>query len=215
MAAPKKPAPKSAQTPPKPAAKPTAKAAAPAAKPAAAKPAAVAAKPAAVAAKPAAVAAKPAAPKPAAAPTAAKSPAPTKAKAADAKPSVAALIAGSEAVAYRLLVLGADGPQTYADGADEIVVAPPTLFAVAPDAPSPRRYHFLLQKEDASGWVVLLHVVDGAAPTRVPAAPGWQRAIVNGTVHVIASDFPLSREDIVALIGGHEPPPSSARPPYS
>lgn len=183
--------------------KPPAKAAP--AKPAPAKPA-----PAPAPAKPAP--AKPAPAKPAAAKPAAK---PSAKSAAVASPSVAEIIAASEAIAYALIVRASTGSTTYTDATDEIVVGPPTLFALAPVAPPTRRFLYLIQKEAASGHIVLVHVVDGAGATRVPAATGWQRAIVEGTLHLLASDLLLTRADLVALIGGHEPPPSSTKPPFS
>ena len=161
------------------------------------------------AAKPAAAAAKPAPAKPAAA---AK---PSAKPAAVASPSVAEIIAASEAIAYALVVRASTGATTYTDATDEIVVGPPTWFALTPVAPTTRRYLYLIQKEDASGHIVLLHLVDGAGATRVPAASGWQRAIVDGTLHLLASNLLLTRADLVALIGGHEPPPSSTKPPFS
>jgi hypothetical protein len=121
------------------------------------------------------------------------------------------------AVPVQLIVLGPQGPRAYDDSGIE--VGPPTLFAVAPAAPVTRRYLYLLQKETdpETGVIVLLLVADThhAAATRVPPAGAWQCAIVTGTVHLLASNLELTRQDIVAFIGGHEPPPTPAKPPHT
>jgi hypothetical protein len=149
-------------------------------------------------------------------------PAPAKASRskAGARPAAVArtveeITAASDAVGFQLQVRGAGGTTTYADGADEIVVGPPTWFALVLAAATTRRYLHLVQREATSGQVVLLAMIDGSGATRIPPAPGWQRAIVEGTVHAIASDLLLTRADIVALSGGHQPPPTEARPPYT
>ncbi len=210
----------------KPAAKPAAK------KPAAPAPAKKPAAPAPAAKKPAAAppAKKPAAPPPAPAAAPAKKPAapppaPAAAPAKPAKPSkkpvgkagyaVAEIVAASEAVDYRLLVRAANGTETYTEDTTEIDVAPPAWFALELLGPTTRRYLHLIQKEAATGLIVLMHLVDGAGATRVPAGNGWQRAVVEGSLHLIASDLLLSRPDIVELIGGHEPPIGTAKPPYT
>ena len=123
-----------------------------------------------------------------------------------------------EAVSAQLIVLDANGPRTY-DHPDELQVGPPTLFAVAPVVPTDKRYLYLLQKETKpeTGYIVLLLVVDTreGAGTRVPPAGAWQRAIIKGTVHLIASNLELTRDQIVAFMGGHEPPPTTAQPPFT
>jgi hypothetical protein len=122
-----------------------------------------------------------------------------------------------DAVPVQLIVLDASGPLAY-DNPDDLQLGPPTLFAVAPVAPVARRYLYLLQQETdpESGFIVLLSIVDTSevAGTRVPPVGAWQRAIVRGTVHLLASDLELTREQIAAFIGGHEPPPQRAHPPY-
>lgn len=122
-----------------------------------------------------------------------------------------------ESVPVQLIALEPTGAQAY-DNTDELQIGPPTLFAVAPLTAVARRYLYLLQQETEpdTGLVVLLSIVDtrDAAATRVPPAGAWQRAIVPGTVHLLASDLELTREQIVAFMGGHEPPPTQARPPY-
>jgi hypothetical protein len=49
---------------------------------------------------------------------------------------------------------------------------------------------------------------------RLPPSGAWLRAIVEGTVYVLASDLVLSRKSITAWIGGREPPTMPAKPPY-
>ena len=146
------------------------------------------------------------------------------AKAAPAKPAaqpaaaahtVAEIIAASEAVDYRLVVRTATGPTTYTEDTTEIVVGPPTWFALETVNPTARRYLHLIHKEASSGQIVLVHLTDGAGATRVPPANGWLRALVEGSLHLISSDLQLSRPDIVELIGGHEPPTGTARPPFT
>lgn len=123
-----------------------------------------------------------------------------------------------ERVLVRLTVLGPDGPQSFENG-DDISIKPPTLFAVEPRTPMTRRYSYLLQQETApnAGAVVLLLVFDAqsALPTRLPPAGAWQRAVVRGKVRLLASELQLTRAQIVSFIGGHEPPPTDAKPPYT
>ena len=120
--------------------------------------------------------------------------------AAPAPLTVAEIIAASEAIACTLVVRTSAGETTYAEDTDEIVVGPPTWFALRPVTPPTRRYLYLIQKEDTTGHIVLLHLVDGAGATRVPAGAGWQRAIVEGTLHLLASDLLLNRADLVARL---------------
>jgi hypothetical protein len=67
--------------------------------------------------------------------------------------------------------------------------------------------------------IVLLLLFDrSAAPDdgtglRVPSPGAWLRAIVDGTVYVLASDLVLTRKSITAWLGAREPPP--AQPPYT
>jgi len=49
---------------------------------------------------------------------------------------------------------------------------------------------------------------------RLPSSRAWLRAVVDGTVYVLASDLVLSRKAITAWIGGHEPP-TPPQPPYT
>jgi hypothetical protein len=49
---------------------------------------------------------------------------------------------------------------------------------------------------------------------RLPSSGAWLRAVVEGTVYVLASDLVLSRKSITAWLGGSEPP-TPAQPPYT
>jgi hypothetical protein len=49
----------------------------------------------------------------------------------------------------------------------------------------------------------------------LPSSSGWLRAVVDGTVYVLASDLVLRRKAITAWIGGHEPPTTPPQPPYT
>ncbi|MFO0758611.1 MAG: hypothetical protein U0359_19110 [Byssovorax sp.] len=116
-----------------------------------------------------------------------------------------------------LSVLEGTGPTELGGEGDIIPIAPPTWFFVTLKETVSTRYAFLLQKETGTGYVVLLGLVDRreSASGRLPPAGGYQRAVVDGTVHVLVSDDPLTREEIVAFIGGHEPPTKKAVPPYT
>ena len=130
--------------------------------------------------------------------------------------SVAEMTNASAAVAFHVIVLGPNGTTTYTEDTRELVIGPPTWVAVVPVPATVRRYTYLLQKEDSpSGRIVLLQMIDGSGVTRIPAGNGWIRAIIEGTFHLIESDLLLNREDFVAIIGGHEPPPVEARPPFT
>ena len=214
MAASKKPAPKPTAskkpTPAKPAPTKTAapKAAAPKVPPPAA-PKAAAPK----AAAPKAAVPKAAAPKaPYTAPKVTSTQAPPKA----ATPStidagtINALKAVSNRVDFRALVLEDGGPRTVDK---QTSIDQGLWFAAVPITPSPRRYQFLMQWEGESHNFVLYSIVDGAGATRLPAGTGWQRALVEGPLHVLASDEPLTRAEIAGIIGGHEPAPGFAKPP--
>lgn len=96
-------------------------------------------------------------------------------------------------------------------------LVPPTWFSVTLVAPIQKRYLYLVQEETDTGMIVLLMLFDrSAAPDdslRLPASGAWLRAIVDGTVHVLASDLVLSGKAITAWLGAREPPP--AQPPYT
>jgi hypothetical protein len=86
-------------------------------------------------------------------------------------------------------------------------------FAAVPLVAPVRRYQYVLQWQGASKKFVLCHLVDGSGTLRMPPANGWSRALDAGKLHVIASDLLLSRKQIAAVIGGHEPPIGPAKPP--
>lgn len=128
--------------------------------------------------------------------------------------SVAEIEAASAAIDFHLLVLEDGATTTYTEDTTEIMVGPPTWFALAPLEPTTRRYLYVLQKDESTGLIVLLQMMDGAGAVRVPPANGWLRAVVEGTLHLIGSELLLNREDFVALIGGHQGSPGSAKPPF-
>ena len=103
----------------------------------------------------------------------------------------------------------------------ECPVVPPTWFSVALTAPTRKRYLYLVQKETGTGLIVVILLFDrsaaGSDPTglRLPSSGAWLRAVVDGTVYVLASDLVLSRKAITAWIGGHEPPTTPPQPPYT
>jgi hypothetical protein len=120
------------------------------------------------------------------------------------------------AVAFHLEAFDGDNVVPYDGPGDEHTVEPPTWFAVVPETPPAERYVYVLQRELPSRRVVLDMLADtGEQPaTRIPPRGAWTRAIVDGTVHVLASDQALTRDDLSKYIGGHEPPTTPAKPPY-
>src|SRR5262249_50262109 len=100
-------------------------------------------------------------------------------------------------------------------------VVPPTWFSVTVTSPVQKRYLYLVQKEIDTGLIVVLLLFDrSTAPeasgvVRLPPSGAWLRAVVDGTVYVLASDLALSRKAITAWIGGHEPPTTPPQPPYT
>jgi hypothetical protein len=103
----------------------------------------------------------------------------------------------------------------------DCAVVPPTWFSVALTAPTHKRYLYLVQKETDTGLIVVIMLFDRAAEgsasegLRLPSTSGWLRAVVDGTVYVLASNLVLSRKAITAWIGGHEPPTTPPQPPYT
>jgi hypothetical protein len=120
----------------------------------------------------------------------------------------------------------------------DCALIPPIWFSVTLTASTTKRYLYLVQQETDTGIAVLIMLFDrmaggtpggmaggmpGAMPgaiggdsggLRLPPSGAWLRAVVDGTVDVLASDLALSRKAITAWIGGHEPPTTPARPPY-
>jgi hypothetical protein len=122
-----------------------------------------------------------------------------------------------EAAAFRMTVLE-DGGQRDRDCDSAIV--PSTWFSVALTAPPGKRYLYLVQQEAETGLIVLLLLFDRSAAgehtsgLRLPPSGAWIRAVVEGAVHVLASDLVLSRKSITAWLGGSDPA-NPALPPYT
>lgn len=125
------------------------------------------------------------------------------------------------AATTRVTVLESEGLNDLEGPGDEIEIGPPTFFAVMLTAPIARRYLYLLQKETGTDEIVVLGLFDressesGGEGLRFPPSPAWARAIVDGTVHVLGANRLVSRREIVAFIGGHQPPPKPTKPPYT
>jgi hypothetical protein len=122
-----------------------------------------------------------------------------------------------EDAAFRMTVLEDAGPRDYdCDSA----IAPPTWFSVAVPAPPNKRYLYLVQQEADTGLIVLLLLFDRSATSEprgalhLPPSGAWLRAVVEGTVYVLASDLVLSRKSITAWLGGSDPA-TPALPPYT
>jgi hypothetical protein len=106
------------------------------------------------------------------------------------------------------------------DHDSDCAVVPATWFSVTLTAPTRKRHLYLVQKETDTRLIVVMMLFDRAADhdgagLRLPSTSGWLRAVVDGTVYVLASDLVLSRKAITAWIGGHEPPTTPPRPPYT
>jgi hypothetical protein len=103
----------------------------------------------------------------------------------------------------------------------DCAVVPPTWFSVTLTEPVQKRCLYLVQKETDTGLIVVLLLFDRAAAPgngdrlRLPPSGAWLRAVVDGTVYVLASDLALSRKAITAWIGGREPPTTPPQPPYT
>lgn len=122
-----------------------------------------------------------------------------------------------EDVEFHLMVLEDGAPR---DLDCDCAVVPPMWFSVALTAPTPKRFLYLVQKETDTGLIVVIMLFDRSAADgdgnglRLPSSSGWLRAVVDGTVYVLASDLVLRRKAITAWIGGHEPTTPS-QPPYT
>jgi len=107
------------------------------------------------------------------------------------------------------------------DYQSDCTVVPPTWFSVTVTSPVQKRYLYLVQKETDTGLIVVILLFDRGAASeaggalRLPQSGAWLRAVVDGTVYVLASDLVLSRKAITAWIGGHEPPTTPPQPPYT
>lgn len=119
---------------------------------------------------------------------------------------------------FHMTVLEDHVPHTYAS---DCTLVPPTWFSVTLTAPTPKRYLYLVQKETDTGMIVVIMMFDRSAASgeggdlRLPQSGAWLRAVVDGTVYVLASDLELTRKAITAWFGGHEPPAMPPQPPYT
>jgi hypothetical protein len=123
-----------------------------------------------------------------------------------------------EDTAFTMTVLEDHVPRDYDC---DCALIPPTWFSVTLTAATKKRYLYLVQKETETGLIVLILLFDRSAlgedssELRLPPSGAWMRAVVDGTVYVLASDLMLTRKAITAWIGGHEPPTTPAKPPYT
>jgi hypothetical protein len=123
-----------------------------------------------------------------------------------------------EDTAFQLNVLDDRVPRDYDC---DCALIPPAWFSVTIAASTKKRYLYLVQKETGTGLVVLILLFDRITTSddtsglRLPPSGAWLRAVVDGAVYVLASDLVLNRKSITAWIGGHEPPTTPARPPYT
>ncbi|HEX7838364.1 MAG TPA: hypothetical protein VF469_12905 [Kofleriaceae bacterium] len=119
---------------------------------------------------------------------------------------------------FRMTVLEEHVPRDYAS---DCTVVPPTWFSVTLTEPIQKRYLYLVQKETDTGLIVVIMLFDRSAAQgdgnalRLPPSGAWLRAVVDGTVYVLASNLVLSRKAITAWIGGREPPTTPPQPPYT
>lgn len=119
---------------------------------------------------------------------------------------------------FRMTVLEDGEPH---DRECDSTIVPPCWFSVALSAPPSKRYLYLVQQEANTGLIVLLLLFDRSAAgehstgLRLPSSGAWMRAVVEGAVHLMASDLVLSHRSITAWLGGSEPPTTPAQPPYT
>lgn len=147
-----------------------------------------------------------------AAPAAKKKPAPK-------EPEALALPA-IQVVPFNMKILDSGVERSFDKRADEILIMPPTWFAVVLSAPVEKRYLHLIQMEAESRNVVIFLLADRTAlgaggAVRLPQQGAWLRAITEGTIHVLAADVGLSRKQLIQAIGGRLPPPQQSKPPYT
>ena len=120
-----------------------------------------------------------------------------------------------EDIEFRLTVRDDRAPR---DHDADCAIVPPMWFSVSLTAAVQKRHLYLVQKETDTGLIVVIMLFDGSDHgggdgLRLPSSGAWLRAVVDGTVYVLASDLELSRKAITAWIGGHEPP--MLQPPYT
>jgi hypothetical protein len=121
-----------------------------------------------------------------------------------------------EDMPFAITVLEDRAPREH-DG--DAALAAATWFSVTLTASTRKRCLYLVQSETDTGFVVLILLFDRTAVTgddalRIPPNGAWLRAVVDGTVRVLASDLALTRKSITAWIGGRDPI-TPARPPYT
>lgn len=119
---------------------------------------------------------------------------------------------------FHMTVLEEHVPRDYDS---DCAVVPPTWFSVTLTEPIQKRYLYLVQKETDTGLIVVIMLFDRSTAQgdgnalRLPPSGAWLRAVVDGPVHVLASNLVLSRRAITAWIGGREPPTTPPQPPYT
>lgn len=125
------------------------------------------------------------------------------------------------ALPFNLTVLGSGGLVAVDP---TLPIEPPTFFQVSfSPPPEGRDCLTLIQKDAENGEIVVLLFALGVdrrseaveLPAQGPEQIVVQRAIVRGTVHVLGSIEFMTREEIVAFIGGHEGGVQLAKPPYT
>jgi|GEM_PF-5009426 len=124
------------------------------------------------------------------------------------------------AVPFDTSYLGDTGAEnTVASDGEDVALATGTWFAVTIAPGASKRFLHLLQSEEQGTFVLyMLADRDASSSTsslRLPANGAFMRALVTGTLHVLGANKPLSRAQIAKHIGGHEPPPQQAKPPYT
>lgn len=125
-----------------------------------------------------------------------------------------------EAVPFTLKFIDLGVERSFDKKADEIGIMPPTWFAVVLTAPVHKRYLHVIQMEKGTRQVVIFLLADRTAlgagdAVRLPSQGAWLRAITEGTIHVLAADVGLSRQQLVQAIGGRLPPPTQSKPPFT
>jgi len=123
-----------------------------------------------------------------------------------------------EDTAFATAVLERHVPRDF--DCDQPLIAP-AWFAVTVTGSTQKRFLYLVQHESDTGLIVILLLFDrtghpgDTSGLRLPASGGWLRAVVDGTLSVLASDLVLSHKAITAWAGAREPPAGPARPPYT
>lgn len=124
------------------------------------------------------------------------------------------------AIPFRLTALGSGGLIAVDPTS---AIEPPTFFQVSFAPPAEGDCVTLIQRDAENGEIVVLLFALGfdrqsetiQLPVQGPEQLVVQRAIVRGTVHVLGSAEFMTREEIVAFMGGHEGGVTLAKPPYT